>query len=105
MGIAPVHAIRAICERANVQLDKVDLIETNEAFAAQVLAVQKELGLEKGRLNQDGGAIAIGHPFAASGSRIVGHLAHGLRRTNARYAIGSTCIGGGQGIAVLLEKI
>ncbi|KAH7704350.1 3-ketoacyl-CoA thiolase [Aphelenchoides avenae] len=79
MGIAPVHAIRALCERASVPLEKVDLIETNEAFAAQVLAVQKELGLEKGRLNQDGGAIALGHPFAASGARIVGHLAHGLR--------------------------
>ena len=76
----------------------------NEAFAAQYLAVEKELGLDRDKTNVNGGAIALGHPLAASGARITAHLTHELRRRGARYAIGSACIGGGQGIAFLLEK-
>ena len=77
----------------------------NEAFAAQFLSVEKELGLERAKTNTNGGAIALGHPLAASGSRITAHLTHELRRTGLKYAVGSACIGGGQGIAVLLERV
>lgn len=77
----------------------------NEAFAAQFLSVEKELGLERAKTNTNGGAIALGHPLAASGSRITAHLTHELQRTGFRYALGSACIGGGQGIALLLERV
>ena len=80
-------------------------VQVNEAFAAQFLSVEKELGLDRERTNVNGGAIALGHPLAASGSRITAHLVHEMRRRNVRYSIGSACIGGGQGIAVLLEKV
>ena len=80
------------------------LLQVNEAFAPQTLSVIKELGLEKERTNVNGGAIALGHPLAASGSRITAHLVHEMRRRGAKYSIGSACIGGGQGIAVLLEN-
>uniref|UniRef100_A0A914BUD8 Mitochondrial 3-ketoacyl-coa thiolase n=1 Tax=Acrobeloides nanus TaxID=290746 RepID=A0A914BUD8_9BILA len=105
MGIGPVDAIRGLCKKTNVSLDQVDIIDVNEAFAAQCAAVQKELKIESDRFNVNGGAIALSHPLAASGARITAHLAHELRRRGARYAIGSACIGGGQGIAVLLEKV
>ena len=77
----------------------------NEAFAAQYLAVEKELGLDRSKTNINGGAIALGHPLGASGSRIMGHLAYELKRTGKKYAIGSACIGGGQGIALMLENV
>ena len=77
----------------------------NEAFAAQYLSVEKELGLDRSKTNVNGGAIALGHPLAASGSRIIAHLTYELRRRQAKYAIGSACIGGGQGIAILLENV
>lgn len=80
-------------------------LQVNEAFAAQCLAVSKELGLDNAITNSCGGAIALGHPLAASGSRILAHLTHQLRRINQRYAIGGACIGGGQGIAVILERV
>ena len=82
----------------------LSLVQVNEAFTAQYLAVEKELGLDREKTNVNGGAIALGHPLAASGARITAHLTHELRRRGARYAIGSACIGGGQGIALLLEK-
>jgi acetyl-CoA acyltransferase 2 len=104
MGIGPVEAIRGVLKAANLSLDKVDLIEINEAFAAQYLACEKELGLDRNKCNTNGGAIAVGHPLAASGARILTHLTHELIRTKKRYAIGAACIGGGQGIAVLLEN-
>lgn len=78
--------------------------QVNEAFAAQYLAVEKELGLDRARTNTNGGAIALGHPVGASGSRITGHLVYEMRRKGVKYSIGSACIGGGQGIAVLLEN-
>ena len=105
MGIGPAPAIRAALSRANKKLDDIDLVEVNEAFASQYLAVEKELGLDRAKTNVNGGAIALGHPLGASGARITTHLVHELRRQNKRFAIGSACIGGGQGIAVLIEKL
>ena len=105
MGIGPVNAIRKLMERAEVKLSDVQLIEVNEAFAPQYLAVEKELGLNRELTNVNGGAIAVGHPLAASGARITVHLLHELKRRGAKYGIGSACIGGGQGIAVLVEAV
>ena len=104
MGIGPVPAIRALLERAKLKLDDIDRFEINEAFAAQYLAVEKQLGLDRERVNVHGGAIAIGHPLAATGTRLLLTLAHELRRCGGRYGIASACIGGGQGIAMLLER-
>jgi acetyl-CoA acyltransferase 2 len=105
MGIGPAPAIRKLMERADFKLSDIDLFEVNEAFAPQYLAVEKELGLPRERTNVDGGAIALGHPLAASGARITLHLLYELKRRGARYGVGSACIGGGQGIAVLVEAL
>jgi acetyl-CoA C-acetyltransferase/acetyl-CoA acyltransferase 2 len=105
MGIGPVPAVRNALARAGARLGDLDLYEVNEAFAPQVLAVLKELDLPRDRTNVDGGAIALGHPLAASGARIAMHLVYELRRRGARYGLGSACIGGGQGIAVILEAL
>jgi acetyl-CoA acetyltransferase family protein len=105
MGIGPVPAFRAVLERAQAKLTDFDLFEVNEAFAPQYLAVEKELGLPRDRTNVDGGAIAVGHPLAASGARITIHLIHELRRRGARFGLGGACIGGGQGIAVAVEAM
>ncbi len=105
MGIGPVPAIQSVLRRADTTLDQIDLVEVNEAFAAQYLAVEKELGLDRNKTNVDGGAIAIGHPLGASGARITAHLVHALRKRNLKTAVGSACIGGGQGLAVLIERI
>ena len=104
MGIGPVSAIKASLDRAGLTLGDMDLIEINEAFAPQYLACEKELELDRSKVNVNGGAIALAHPLAASGSRITAHLVHELRRRNGKYAVGSACIGGGQGIALVLEK-
>jgi acetyl-CoA acyltransferase 2 len=104
MGIGPAPAIRNALERAELGLADMDLVEVNEAFAPQFLAVEKELGLDRAKTNVDGGAIALGHPLGASGARITTHLVYELARRGGRYAIGSACIGGGQGIAVILER-
>ena len=103
MGIGPVTAARTALARAAMTLDQMDLIEVNEAFATQALAVQKELGIPMDKFNLHGGAIAIGHPLGASGARIAAHLTHALRTEGKKYALGSACIGGGQGIAVIIE--
>ncbi len=105
MGIGPVPAVKNALARAGAKLGDLDLFEVNEAFAPQVLAVLKELDLPRDRTNVDGGAIALGHPLAASGARIAMHLVYELRRRGARYGVGSACIGGGQGIAVILEAL
>jgi acetyl-CoA acyltransferase 2 len=105
MGIGPAPAIRVLLERAQMKIGDADLIEVNEAFAPQYLAVEKELGLPRDRTNVDGGAIAVGHPLGASGARITMHLLYELKRRGARCGIGSACIGGGQGIAVLVEAL
>ncbi|HEY3447350.1 MAG TPA: acetyl-CoA C-acetyltransferase [Myxococcales bacterium] len=103
MGIGPVPAIRNLMERHQLSLEEVDLFEVNEAFAPQYLAVEKELRLDRNKTNVDGGAIAVGHPLAASGSRITMHLLYQLKARGKRLGVGSACIGGGQGIAVLVE--
>ncbi|AKQ64108.1 3-ketoacyl-CoA thiolase [Myxococcus hansupus] len=105
MGIGPAPAIRNLLARAECQLSDIDLFEVNEAFAPQFLAVEKELGLPRERTNVNGGAIAVGHPLGASGARITTTLVYELKRRGARYGIGSACIGGGQGIAVLVEAL
>jgi acetyl-CoA acyltransferase 2 len=103
MGIGPAPAARRALERAGMTLDEMDLVEVNEAFAPQYKAVEKELGLDPEKPNVNGGAIALTHPLAASGARITIHLLHELRRRNARFGLGSACIGGGQGGAVVVE--
>ncbi|MBK7875409.1 MAG: thiolase family protein [Planctomycetes bacterium] len=104
MGIGPVPAIRACLDRAKVNMRDVDRIEINEAFSAQYLACEKELELDRARVNVNGGAIALGHPLGATGTRLILTLMYELRRSNKRFGIASACIGGGQGIAVLLEN-
>ena len=103
MGIGPAPASRKALEKAGLKLDDMDLVEVNEAFGPQYVAVEKELGLDRERTNVHGGAIAIGHPLAASGTRITIHLLHALRQVGKRYGLGSACIGGGQGAAVIVE--
>lgn len=103
MGIGPAPAARKALAKAGLKLDQMDLVEVNEAFAPQYLAVEKELGLDRAKTNVHGGAIAIGHPLASSGTRITIHLLHALRRAGKQYGLGSACIGGGQGAAVIVE--
>lgn len=103
MGIGPVPAARKALHKAGLKLEQMDLVEVNEAFAPQYLAVERELGLDRAKTNVDGGAIAIGHPLAATGTRITVHLLHALRRAKRRFGLGSACIGGGQGAAVIVE--
>ncbi|HET7789828.1 MAG TPA: acetyl-CoA C-acetyltransferase [Gemmatimonadales bacterium] len=103
MGIGPAPAARKALAKAGLKLDQMDLVEVNEAFAPQYLAVEKELGLDRARTNVHGGAIAIGHPLAATGTRITIHLLHALAKQGKRYGLGSACIGGGQGAAVIVE--
>jgi acetyl-CoA acyltransferase 2 len=105
MGIGPAPAIRQALDRAGLTLADMDLVEVNEAFAPQYMAVEKELGLDPERTNVNGGAIALTHPLAASGARIIVHLLHELRRRGGRYAVGSACIGGGQGGAIVVESV
>ncbi|XP_023176994.1 3-ketoacyl-CoA thiolase, mitochondrial [Drosophila hydei] len=105
MGIGPVPAIQNVLRVSGKKLEDIDLIEINEAFAAQTLACAEALKLDPSKLNVNGGAIALGHPLGASGSRITGHLVHELQRKKLKYGIGSACIGGGQGIALLLEAV
>lgn len=105
MGIGPAPAARKVLEKAKMKLEQMDLVEVNEAFAPQYLAVERELGLDRSRTNASGGAIAIGHPLAASGTRITIHLLHALRREKKRFGLGSACIGGGQGAAVIVEAL
>jgi acetyl-CoA acetyltransferase family protein len=103
MGIGPAPAARKALAKAGLKLDDMDLVEVNEAFSPQYVAVEKELGLDRSRTNVHGGAIAIGHPLAASGARITIHLLHALKRMGKRYGLGSACIGGGQGAAMIVE--
>ena len=103
MGIGPAPAARKALAKAGLKLDQMDLVEVNEAFAPQYLAVEKELGLDRAKTNVHGGAIAIGHPLASTGTRITVHLLHALRRAGKKYGLGSACIGGGQGAAVIVE--
>lgn len=105
MGIGPVESIKLALKRANLTLDDMDIVEVNEAFAAQVLSVQKELGIPNEKLNIHGGSIALGHPLGASGARITANAVHNLIRLDKKRAVVSACIGGGQGIAIVLERV
>ena len=105
MGIGPVAATHKALERAGLELDDIDIVELNEAFAAQAIAVLKAMPIPLHKLNLDGGAIALGHPLGATGARITGKAASLLKRENKRYALATQCIGGGQGIATILESI
>ena len=104
MGIGPVNAIKQTLAKANWSISDLDLIEANEAFAAQAAAVNKELGLESSKVNVNGGAIAIGHPIGASGCRILVTLLHEMKRIEAKKGIAALCIGGGMGVALAVER-
>jgi acetyl-CoA acetyltransferase family protein len=104
MGIGPVPAVRALLEKTGLALGDIDLVELNEAFAAQVIACQRDLNLDLSRVNVEGGAIALGHPIGATGARLCVTLLHAMRRRKARRGLATLCISGGQGIAVLLES-
>ena len=104
MGVGPVPAVRKALDRAGLSVSDIDLVELNEAFAAQVLASMRELGFAHDRLNVNGGAIAIGHPLGCSGARLIGTLAHELRRRGGRYGVATMCIGVGQGMAAVIEN-
>ena len=105
MGIGPVPATRSALAKAGLSLSEIDLIEVNEAFAAQYLAVEKELGLDRNHTNVNGGAIALGHPLGATGTRLVLTVLHELHRRGGRYGLATACIGGGQGIAMIVERL
>ncbi|HYK21713.1 MAG TPA: acetyl-CoA C-acetyltransferase [Pyrinomonadaceae bacterium] len=105
MGIGPVPSTRAALAKAGLSLNDIDLVEVNEAFAAQYLAVEKELGLDRTRTNVNGGAIALGHPLGATGTRLVLTVLHELHRRAGRYGLATACIGGGQGIAMIVERV
>jgi acetyl-CoA C-acetyltransferase len=104
MGVGPIPATRKALAQAGLEAKDIDLVELNEAFASQVLASMRELGFDHERLNVNGGAIAIGHPLGCSGARLIGTLAHELRRRGGRYGVATMCIGVGQGLAAIIEN-
>jgi acetyl-CoA acyltransferase len=105
MGIGPIPATRKALARAGIKTNDLDVIEINEAFASQAVACIRELDLDEARVNLDGGGLAIGHPLGATGARLVGKAASLLKRHGGRYALATQCIGGGQGIATVLEAL
>jgi len=105
MGIGPVPAVRALLQRQQLTLDQIDLIELNEAFAAQVIACDRDLHFDRERLNVNGGAIALGHPIGCTGVRITTTLVHELKRRSARWGIATLCVSGGMGLALLVERV
>ena len=104
MGLGPINAVQIALKKANWAIDEVDLFEINEAFAAQSIAVIKELNINKDKVNVNGGAIALGHPIGASGTRILVTLIHEMKRKNKKKGCASLCIGGGMGIALCVER-
>jgi acetyl-CoA C-acetyltransferase len=105
MGLGPIEACRQALGRAGLTIDDIDLVEINEAFAAQVLPSAKHLGIDHAKLNVNGGAIALGHPFGMTGARIMGTLINGLQDTGGRYGLETMCVGGGQGMAMIIERL
>jgi acetyl-CoA acetyltransferase family protein len=105
MGIGPVPAAKIALEKAGLNLSQMDLVEVNEAFAAQYLAVEKALELDRERVNVNGGAIALGHPLGATGTRLIMTILYELKRRKKRYGLAAACIGGGQGIAIIVEAL
>jgi len=104
MGLGPVEAVKKALTKANMQLSEIDLIEANEAFAAQSIAVGKELEFDESKLNVNGGAIALGHPIGASGARILVSLLHEMKRRDVKSGLATLCIGGGQGVATIVTR-
>jgi acetyl-CoA acyltransferase len=104
-GIGPVPAVQKVLKLAGLTLDQMDLVELNEAFAAQVLACLKELPIDPGRLNVNGGAIALGHPLGCTGAKLTATILHEMRRRNARYGLVTMCVGGGMGAAGIFERM
>ena len=105
MGIGPIPAVQALCARTGLSAEDFDIIESNEAFAAQALAVSQALGLDPARVNPNGGAIALGHPVGATGAILTVKALHELERSGGRRALVTMCIGGGQGIALAIERL
>jgi acetyl-CoA acyltransferase len=105
MGIGPIEAIPKVLRQAGLKLENIDLIELNEAFAVQALSVIRELGLDRSKVNVNGGAIALGHPLGCTGSKLTATLLHEMRRRKARYGIVTMCVGGGMGAAGIFERI
>ena len=105
MGVGPIGATRKALARAGIEMAAVDVVELNEAFSSQAIASARDLGVRDETLNLDGGALALGHPLGATGARIVGKAASLLARTGGKYALATQCIGGGQGIATVLERV
>jgi acetyl-CoA C-acetyltransferase len=105
MGLGPIEAIRQVLKRADMTIDDIDLVEINEAFAAQIVPSAKHLGISYDKLNVNGGAIALGHPFGMTGARIMTTLIHGLQDADKRFGIESMCVGGGQGMAMIVERL
>ena len=105
MGLGPIGASQKALKRANLNIDDIDIVELNEAFASQSLACIKDLGINPSKVNLDGGALALGHPLGATGARITGKAAELLRRENKKYALSSQCIGLGMGIATIIENV
>ena len=105
MGMGPVPAVRKVLDRAGLKLDEIDLFEVNEAFAAQALAVARELGLPPDKTNPNGSGVSLGHPIGATGTILVVKALYELRRTGGHYALVTMCIGGGQGIAAIFERV
>jgi acetyl-CoA C-acetyltransferase len=105
MGMGPVGAVRSVLAQAGVSLSDIDVIEINEAFGAQVLACADELGIDMEKLNPHGGSIALGHPFGMTGARIMGTLINGLRNTDKTIGLETMCVGGGQGMAMIVERL
>ena len=105
MGVGPIYAVRNVLEQTGMSLDDVDVIEINEAFAAQVLASADELGIDMDKFNPHGGAIALGHPFGMTGARIMGTLLNDLQTLDSTYGQETMCVGGGQGMAMIVERL
>jgi acetyl-CoA C-acetyltransferase len=105
MGVGPIPAIRQLLERASLRIEDIDIVEINEAFAAQVVACMRRLGIAEAQLNPFGGAIALGHPFGMTGARIMTTLLNGLEKTGGRYGIDAMCVAGGMGQAMLIERL
>ena len=105
MGVGPIYAVRNVMDQTGMSLDDIDVIELNEAFAAQVLASADELGIDMDKLNPHGGAIALGHPFGMTGARIMGTLLNDLQTLDGTYGLETMCVGGGQGMAMIVERL
>ena len=105
MGVGPIYAVRNVLDQTGMSLDDIDVVELNEAFAAQVLASADELGIDMDKLNPHGGAIALGHPFGMTGARIMGTLLNDLQTLDGTYGLETMCVGGGQGMAMIVERL